>query len=258
MEHTDDADAFPVGSREDIESAKSLRDGLAVDFRQLLEEQLRQVEDWQNTDKKYTKRLYKKLEPVYTLYVVALGKPRREQTIENACSELKIPNTGASHLSILIVKLLLRSSDKTAYQYAAALRYAARKQIPHDALAKELAKKGHGIEKWAHQFSQEFGTKKRAARSSDSGGGSRDPGDAAAEAHYDNNDNGDDNSHDGYEDTEDDGREKDDAVPDHPEVDWGPNALKIWRKSEFDGGTWLFVKWKGRNRAKIMNKSRPE
>ena len=89
MEDTDDSDAFPEESREDIEVAKSLREGLDVNFRELFDEQLGQVEDWRNTDKKYRNRLYKKLKPVYTLYVIALGKPKREQMIESACDQLK-------------------------------------------------------------------------------------------------------------------------------------------------------------------------
>src|ERR1700730_1524581 len=95
----------------------------------------------------------------------------------------KIANTKASDLSIQLVKLTLRQSDTTSYQQAAMLRYAARKKIPHDALAEALAKKGNGIAEWAARFSKEFGTKRQAAvGSSDIPGRSIGPADDEGEA----------------------------------------------------------------------------
>jgi hypothetical protein len=113
----------------------------------------------------------------------------------------KIANTKASDLSIQLVKLMLRQSDTTAYQRAAALRYAARKQISHDALAEELAKKGHGIAEWADRFSKEFGTKKRAASgSSDPAGRSKGPGDDHEGPEPDASNDDSDDLTDDYED----------------------------------------------------------
>jgi hypothetical protein len=77
--------------------------------------------------------------------------------------------------------------------------------------------------------------------------------------------NEDNNDSDGLADdtedgeVEDDGEgDGDDATLDYPNLDWGPKALNKWRDSEFDGGTWPYVKWLGEDRAKIIKKSRPK
>jgi hypothetical protein len=173
------------------------------------------------------------------------GDRKREQLVERKFDEYKIVKTAASNLSIRLVKLIFRRSDKTAYQYASVLRYASRKDIAHDALAKELEKKGNGIAEWADRFGKEFPTQQRAASSSDSGRRSMGPGDddEGSEADASNEDDNDsdglaDTNDEGYEHNEDNEREVDDAASDQPDVDWGPKAPKKWRKSEVDGGAW--------------------
>jgi hypothetical protein len=193
---------------------------------------------------------------------MAHQNPKRERLIERKCDELKISKTKASHLSIKIVKLILRTSDKTAYQYASALRYAAITDIACGALAEELAKRHHGIADLADRFSKEFGTKRRAADSPAPGGRYKGPSDdvdgVANDARNDNNDNDDGHDHDGDGGLDEYGdRGKDDIGSDHPDVVWGPKALSKWRKSQHDGGAWLFVKWVDINRAKIVNRKRP-
>jgi hypothetical protein len=266
MEYTNNADIFLQESHEEVQAIDSLREDLDsdLDFRALFDEQLSQAEEWKNTDRKYRRRLYAKLQDVYTLYVMAHRNPKRERLIERKCDELKISKTKASHLSIRIVKLILRTSDKTAYQYASALRCAALTDIACGALAAELAKRHHGIADLAARFSKEFGTKRHAADSPASGGRYSEPGDDAEgladDARIDNdNDNGHDHDADGGldDDHEYGDRGKDDIGSDHPDVDWGPKALSKWRKSEQDGGAWLFVKWVDMNRAKIVNRKRP-
>src|ERR1700730_18335718 len=140
MERKDHVDAFPDKLQEEIEAVDSLRADLDsdLDFREMFDEQFGQAEDWQDTDKKYRKRLYVKLQNLYTLYVLAHGNPKRERLVKKKCDELKISNTKASHLSIKIVKLMLRPSGKTAYQYASEIRYASLTGIAPNALAQEL------------------------------------------------------------------------------------------------------------------------
>jgi len=267
MEYTDDANTFPDDSQEEIEAVDSLRGDLhsELNFRELFDEQLRQAADWQNTDKKYRRRLYVKLQDIYTLYVTAHSNPKRERLVEKKCDELNIANTKASHLSIRIVKLMLRPSDKTAYQYASVLRYSSLKDIAPDALAEQLSKKGNGIAELADRFGKEFPTHRRD--SSDPGKRSMGPGDddAAREADASNNDDGDDNDQgddhndndgvgDNFEDVEED---KDGAALGHPKVDWGPKALNKWRETKINGGAWLFIRKLSEDRARIIKKDRP-
>jgi hypothetical protein len=256
MQHTDDANAFFNVSQEEIEAVDSLRhdiDEEEINFRKLFNEQLKEAEAWQHKDNKYCTLLYEKLEKTYTLYIMCLGDPKREQLVDRKCDEYKIVKTAASNLCIRLVKLIFRRSDKTAYQYASVLRYASRKDIAHDALAQELAKKGNGIAEWATRFGEEFPTQQRAASSSDSGRRSMGPGDDDSDS-----DGLADTNNEGYEHNEDNEREVDDAASDQPDVEWGPKALKKWRKSEVDGGAWLFVQRLGENRARIIKKSIPK
>lgn len=258
MEYTDDVDAFPEESQAEIEAVDSLRDDIdedEINFRKLFNRQLEEAEAWQNTDQKYRKRLHAKLRDVYTLYILAHRNPKRERLVERKCDELKIANTEASHLAIRIVKLILRPSDKTAYQYASVLRYASLKDIAPEALAEALAKKGNGIDWMAVRFSKEYGTNQRAAVS-DSGGRSTEPDDydMAPDASNDNDDDSD-----GLADDNEYGEaEEDDAASNPPEVYWGQKALKQWRKSEADGGAWFFVEWRGKHRARIRKKTLPK
>src|SRR4029077_19862072 len=111
------------------------------------------------------------------------------------------------------------------------------------------AKKGNGIAEWADRFGKEFPTQQRAASSSDSGRrsvglGDDDEGSEADDSNEDDNDSDGlaDTNDDGYEHTEDNEREEDDAAMDYPEVDWRPIALNKWRKAKINGGAWLFVK----------------
>jgi hypothetical protein len=101
----------------------------------------------------------------------------------------------------------------------------------------------------ADRFSREHPTKRRQAKSSGAGeqSGESRHDDECADINDFNYDEGDDTSPVADEEGEEDS---------YPKVDWGPNALKKWRKSKADSGVWLFVKWQSENLAKIMNKTK--
>jgi len=120
--------------------------------------------------------LHHKLQTVYVIYALAAGNPKREALVQRRCDATGIAATRASHLTIRLVKLLLRPADKTVYQYAAALRYAALKKITVNDLASAL-EQGGGIAKFAERFWQ-----KASKLSSDAADDSEDNDDASDEA----------------------------------------------------------------------------
>jgi hypothetical protein len=153
--YIDNEIVFPEESDKEIAAIDALREDFDedLDFRTLFDELLGKVDEWKNTNKKYNTRVYEKLGNVYRLYIFTYRNPKRERLVERKCDEHEIPKTKASHLSIRVVRLMMRPPIKTAYQYAAVLRYASMNQIAPSALAAELAKKGSGIAEMADRFS---------------------------------------------------------------------------------------------------------
>lgn len=183
-----------------------------VDFRELLEAQLADAEEWARSEQKYRTRLHAKLQHAYTIYVLAAGNSKREALIQRRCTSAGIVETQASHLSIRLVKLMLRPADKTIYQYAAALRYAAMKKIRVNDLAAAL-KKGGGIAKFAECFWQKVPT-----LSSDNEDDGEDNGDASEEAS-------------GSKDRRSTHRGHDASAEAAPEFKWNDKALKLYAEA---------------------------
>jgi hypothetical protein len=281
MEHSDSLEYFPLKSQHEIDAISSLREHFDEDpnFRELFDEELQKAEEWQKKDSRYRKKLYAKLQNVYYLYLLAHADARREQLVERKCDELKISRTKASCLSILLVKLMLRPPEKTAYQYALALRYAALTQIPQNDLAEELEKRGHGIAEMARRFSQEEPKKQRAPDLDEQSMSNRvGKGDAAeADAFEDDHGNGyTEDDPDGDADDDQDGdiedgsdgdtqdgsgddaseNEEDRAPADWPEIRFSRKALRRWLSAEI--GSKFLLEKVADNQGKVLRKMRQQ
>ena len=215
--------------------AKAIAAVRAVDFRRLLQAQLDDVEEWTRDDCKYRKRLHRKLQRVYELYVLAADNRERETLIQRRCDSAKIANTRASHLTIRLVKLLLQPAKNSVYQYAAALRNAALKKIPVDDFAAAL-EKGGGI---AH-FAERFGQKASKLASAD------------ADQREDSDETDDEDSGNG-KDRASKRRADDQSAEAAPEFEWNDKALKLYAEATTGdqirqvaekkrGGRWKVIK----------------
>jgi len=154
-QHAAETDGFPSELPREAKAIAAVRHELDddLDFRELLEAQLAEAEEWGRRERGYRKRLHHKLQVLYAIFVLADGNAKREALIQRQCDSAGIAGTRASHTTIRLVKLLLRPAEKTAYQYAAALRYAALTKIRVAELSAAL-EKGGGIAKFAERFWQ--------------------------------------------------------------------------------------------------------
>jgi hypothetical protein len=227
----------PAESQDEADAIESILEHFdeEVDFDSLFVSELRAADEWNQIDKKYRKRLYVKLQTVYQLYLLARNNPKREGLINQKCKEFGIPITRSSHLSIRLVKLMLRPPGKTPYQYAAALRYATLQQIAPDHLAEELAKKGNGIDKMADRFSAD------ESDEIDEGSGSEP------------DDDDDDDEAGSRADASDD--EEKDQTPEYPQVEWGSKLLKQYREAEVGAKWGIVLKKVTENHVRIMKGS---
>jgi hypothetical protein len=215
-ERSDTDPKFPDALPTEAKALAAMRDEVDddLDFRELLEAQLGELKEWVRGDRKYRRRLYAKLQAVYAIYVLASGHLKREALVQRRCKSAGITETQASHLSIRLVKLLFRPTEKTTYQYAAALRYAVFKKIAVDDLAAVLEKKGGGIAKFADRFWQ-----KASKLSSDAAVDTEDNGDALEDA----SDSGKHRSSKR--------REYDQSAEAIPEFKWNDKALKLYAEA---------------------------
>jgi len=204
-----------------------------AEFRGLLQAQLDEVPEWKRGDRKHRKRLHRKLQSVYELYVLAAGNRTREAVIQRRCDSAGIADTKASHLTIRLVKLLLHPPEKSVYQYAAVLRSATLEQIPPDQLAEELAKRGNGIDPRADRFWAR-------ARKVDEG----------SESEPDSDDDG--------ENDDEASDERNDATPQRPRVDWEAKLLMKFRKAEVGVDFAVVLTKVAEDRARIVRRTRRE
>ena|SRR5579864_265575 len=111
---------------------------------------------WRRRERASLRAKYEALAAAYGLYVHAEASKKFAAAIDQARKRAKIPKTAASHLSIVVVKVVLLVDDKTASAYAEALRQASIERIAPNHLAKTLASRGNGIYAMAERFSQSF------------------------------------------------------------------------------------------------------
>jgi len=244
-------DEFPTESRKEAIAVKFIRETLDDDlnFRELINVELKEADEWQKEEKRYRKKLHDKMGRIYVIYCLAHNDPSKQKLIERKCDELKIPRTAASHLSILIIKLLLRPPEKSIYQYALALRYASLKGIAPDNLAHELGTKGNGIAEMARRFSEEMPKKKQQNAADES-----DEVDDASGSEPDDDDDSDSDDEAASRADASDG-EKEEPTPEDPKVEWGSKLLEQYREVEVDTKWWVRIKKLKGNRAKIMKET---
>jgi hypothetical protein len=245
-------DEFPTESLKETVAINSLRETLDEDlnFRELFNVELEEADEWQKEERRYRKKLHGKMGRIYVIYCLAHNDPSKQKFIERKCGELKISCTAASHLSILIIKLLLRPSEKSVYQYALALRYASLKEIAPDNLAHELGKTGNGIAEFARRFSDEMPKKKQQSAADES-----DEVDDVSGSERDDDDDSDSDDEAGSRADASDEEEEEEPTLEDPKVKWGSKLLKQYREVEAGTKWWIRIEKLRGNRAKIVKRT---
>jgi hypothetical protein len=170
---------FLEHTNNEIKSRRSLIKHLDENYKECIDDAFRFAKSYEIMELYSRKMLYVLLEKAYGVYLHCSENGKARKYLDKLAEARGIRKTEASDLSIVVVKMLFKfpEKSKSPYQYAAALRYATLKKIPPDGLAKELEKKGNGIDKWEERLARAIPKKARAAalKSSAQDAGDDDP-----------------------------------------------------------------------------------
>jgi hypothetical protein len=217
----------------EIKARKSLIKHLDENYKTCIDEALWEAEGYAIIKCSYREARYSLLEKAYQVYLHCSGNQKAKKYLYKKADELEIKRTKASHLSIIVVKMLFDFSDKnkSLYQYAKALRCASLEKILPAALAETLATKGNGIAQMATRFAEKVPMKPRAPASKSSAAKPQsrhapensETLDEAEEADAADDDDVSDSA--GSEDSD----ELEDAGP---SFSWDPAALEDWESAD--------------------------
>jgi hypothetical protein len=223
---------FPKETVEEIKSMRSLVKHLDNDYKECIDNALFESGNFELIKSSYRESRYDLLEKAYQIWLHCSKNEKAKKYLDKKADELGIKQTRASHLTIVVVKVLFDFSDKnkSLYQYAKVLRCALLEKVLPNALAKALAIRGNGIDQMATRFAEEVPLKprlrtKHTVKSKLQPPEGTDGDDASEEVSSTDWDNDIDASDDDA--SESAAREKSEAAG--PTLSWNTRALKAWQ-----------------------------
>jgi hypothetical protein len=230
---------FPKETVKEIKAMRSLAKHLGDDYKECIDDALFEAGNYELIKLGHREARYDLLEKAYQVCLHCSKNEKAKKYLDKKADELGIKQTAASHLAIVVVKVLFDFSDKnkSLYQYAKVLQCACREKILPDALAKVLATKGNGIVQMANRFAKEVPIKPRAAavkgpkHAVKSKPQPLDGGDEE-DASDDANSEDSENDIDAADDDMSESTRSEESDDPGPTFSWSTKALKTWQSAD--------------------------
>jgi len=180
---------FQKDTAREIKAKKYLVKHLGNNHKSCIDDAFNETDGYEIFKEGYREAKYSLLEKTYQVYLHCSANEKAQKYLSKQADAQKIKRTHASHLSIVVVKVLFGFSDKnkSLYQYAKALRGASLEKILPNALAKALAANGNGIARMAARFPEKVPMKPRAPALTSSSAGRKSRHEHSDVADSDNN-----------------------------------------------------------------------